>query len=115
MLQARRKAPPGHGRLIVAPTGCGAVAARPLPHAPLPRMGLRLRARLAIIASNRDSWQFAAELGKRRKKLEQEASSKRIFEELPVAAALRTMVTPTIISQIIVLIYNMAEIGRAHV
>lgn len=43
-------------------------------------------------------------MGKGRKKLEQEASSKRIFEELPVATALRTMVTPTIISQIIVLI-----------
>ena len=49
--------------------------------------------------------------------MEQEASSKRIFEELPVAAALRTMVTPTIISQIIVLIYNMADtfyVGRTN-
>lgn len=56
-------------------------------------------------------------MGKRRKKLGQEASSKRIFEELPVAAALRTMVTPTIISQIIVLIYNMADtfyVGRTN-
>ena len=56
-------------------------------------------------------------MGKRRKKLEQEASSKRIFEELPVATALRTMVTPTIISQIIVLIYNMADtlyVGRTN-
>lgn len=49
--------------------------------------------------------------------MEQEASSKRIFEELPVATALRTMVTPTIISQIIVLIYNMADtfyVGRTN-
>ncbi len=56
-------------------------------------------------------------MGKRRKKLEQEASSKRIFEELPLATALRTMVTPTIISQIIVLIYNMADtfyVGRTN-
>ena len=43
--------------------------------------------------------------------------TKQIFEELPVPAALRTMVVPTIISQIIVLIYNMADtfyVGRTN-
>ena len=42
---------------------------------------------------------------------------RRIFEELPVPQALRTMVIPTIISQIIVLIYNMADtfyVGRTN-
>jgi len=41
--------------------------------------------------------------------------SKVIFEQLPVPSALKTMVVPTIFSQIIVLIYNMADtfyIGR---
>ncbi len=36
-------------------------------------------------------------------------SSKHVFEDMPVPSALRTMVVPTIISQIIVLIYNMAD------
>lgn len=41
---------------------------------------------------------------------ESEAESRRrIFEELPVPQALKVMVVPTIISQIIVLIYNMAD------
>ena len=38
-----------------------------------------------------------------------------IFEEMPVAKAVRTMAVPTVISQLIVLIYNMADtffIGR---
>ena len=39
----------------------------------------------------------------------EEDKSKYIFEEMPVASALRTMAVPTIISQIIVLIYNMAD------
>ena len=46
---------------------------------------------------------------------EEAGTNKRIFEEMPVAAALRTMVVPTIFSQIIVLIYNMADtfyVGR---
>ena len=49
---------------------------------------------------------------------ESEAESrKRIFEELPVPQALKVMVVPTIISQIIVLIYNMADtfyVGRTN-
>ena len=49
---------------------------------------------------------------------ESEAESrKRIFEELPVSQALKVMVVPTIISQIIVLIYNMADtfyVGRTN-
>ena len=35
--------------------------------------------------------------------------NKEIFETMPVAAAVRTMALPTIISQLIVLIYNMAD------
>lgn len=35
--------------------------------------------------------------------------SKYVFDEMPVASALRTMVVPSIISQIIVLVYNMAD------
>ncbi len=49
--------------------------------------------------------------------MEQADTSKRVFEDLPVAAALRTMVVPTIFSQIIVLIYNMADtffVGRTN-
>ena len=49
---------------------------------------------------------------------ESEAESRRrIFEELPVPQALKVMVVPTIISQIIVLIYNMADtfyVGRTN-
>ena len=49
---------------------------------------------------------------------ESEAESrKRIFEELPVPQALKVMVVPTIISQIIELIYNMADtfyVGRTN-
>ena len=40
-----------------------------------------------------------------------------IFEELPVPRAVRTMAVPTIISQLIVLFYNMADtffIGRTN-
>ena len=36
-------------------------------------------------------------------------SSQEIFEHLPVLKALRIMAVPTIMSQIIVLIYNMAD------
>lgn len=42
--------------------------------------------------------------------------NKEIFETMPVAAAVRTMALPTIISQLIVLIYNMADtfyLGRS--
>ena len=45
------------------------------------------------------------------------ASNIEIFEELPVPRAVRTMAVPTIISQLIVLIYNMADtffIGRTN-
>ncbi len=48
---------------------------------------------------------------------ETEAKNKEIFEELPVPRAVRTMAIPTIISQLIVLIYNMADtffIGRTN-
>ena len=41
--------------------------------------------------------------------------SKALFAEAPVARALRTMIVPTIVSQVIVLIYNMADtfyVGR---
>lgn len=44
-------------------------------------------------------------------------SSQEIFEHLPVLKALRIMAVPTIMSQIIVLIYNMADtfyVGRAN-
>ena len=43
--------------------------------------------------------------------------NKEIFETMPVAAAVRTMALPTIISQLIVLIYNMADtfyLGRTN-
>lgn len=45
------------------------------------------------------------------------ADSKEIFETLPVPMALKEMVLPTIFSQIIVLIYNMADtfyLGRTN-
>ena len=47
--------------------------------------------------------------------MEKDGERKKIFEDLPVASALRTMVVPAVISQLIVLIYNMADtfyIGR---
>ena len=40
---------------------------------------------------------------------------KELFEDMPVGSALRTMILPTIMGQIIVLIYNMADtfyVGR---
>ena len=40
-----------------------------------------------------------------------------IFENMPVAKAVRTMAVPTVISQLIVLIYNIADtffIGRTN-
>lgn len=49
--------------------------------------------------------------------MKQKYGSREIFEELPVMRALRTMMMPTIISQIIVLIYNMADtfyVGRTN-
>lgn len=45
------------------------------------------------------------------------ADSKEIFETLPVPMALKEMALPTIFSQIIVLIYNMADpiyLGRTN-
>jgi len=45
------------------------------------------------------------------------SDSKEIFEKLPVLKAIRTMIMPTIFSQIIVLIYNLADtfyIGRTN-
>ena len=47
----------------------------------------------------------------------EKASSKEIFETLPVPAAVKEMALPTIFSQIIVLIYNMADtfyLGRTN-
>ena len=47
----------------------------------------------------------------------EDENRKRIFEDLPVPEALRLMVVPTIISQIVVLIYNMADtfyVGRTN-
>ena len=44
-------------------------------------------------------------------------NSTEIFEKMPVARAVRTMAVPTVISQLIVLIYNMADtffIGRTN-
>ena len=44
-------------------------------------------------------------------------SNKRIFEELPVTKAVRTMAVPTVIGQLIILIYNIADtffIGRTN-
>ena len=49
--------------------------------------------------------------------MKQLPNSKAVFESLPVPAALRAMAIPTVISQIIVLIYNMADtfyIGRTE-
>jgi len=49
--------------------------------------------------------------------LNKNANSKEIFELLPVPAALRVMILPTIASQLIVLIYNMADtfyVGRVN-
>lgn len=47
----------------------------------------------------------------------EEERRRKIFESLPVPTALRLMVVPTIISQIVVLIYNMADtfyVGRTN-
>ena len=38
-----------------------------------------------------------------------QATNEEIFEQLPVPAALRKMVVPAVTSQLIVLIYNMAD------
>lgn len=49
--------------------------------------------------------------------MEQKAESKEIFEFLPVPKALKAMAVPTIISQIIVLVYNLADtfyVGRTN-
>ncbi len=46
-----------------------------------------------------------------------DTNHKEIFETMPVAAAVRTMAVPTVISQLIVLIYNIADtffIGRTN-
>ena len=48
--------------------------------------------------------------------MEQE-KNKAIFESMPVPEAVRTMALPTIISQLIVLVYNMADtfyLGRTN-
>ena len=36
-------------------------------------------------------------------------NQRQVFENLPVSSALRTMIVPAVISQLIVLIYNMAD------
>lgn len=41
--------------------------------------------------------------------MSRKADSREIFESLPISKALRTMALPTIVSQIIVLIYNLAD------
>ncbi|MCD2491315.1 MATE family efflux transporter [Lacrimispora sp. NSJ-141] len=49
--------------------------------------------------------------------MKQTETNEDVFEKLPAASALRVMVVPTIISQIIVLIYNMADtfyVGRTN-
>lgn len=49
--------------------------------------------------------------------MERTETNKDVFEKLPAASALRVMVVPTIISQIIVLVYNMADtfyVGRTN-
>lgn len=49
--------------------------------------------------------------------MEQKAESKELFEIMPVPKALKVMAVPTIISQIIVLIYNLADtfyVGRTN-
>lgn len=49
--------------------------------------------------------------------MEQKTESKQIFEALPVPKALKAMAVPTIISQIIVLVYNLADtfyVGRTN-
>ena len=48
---------------------------------------------------------------------EEEEKSRYLFEEMPVAQALATMAVPTVISQLIVLVHNMADtfyIGRTN-
>ena len=50
-------------------------------------------------------------------KRESEAERQEVFERLPVPQALRVMIVPSVISQLIVLIYNMADtfyVGQAH-
>ena len=42
-------------------------------------------------------------------KMDGKADQERIFESLPVPSALRVMIVPAVISQLIVLIYNMAD------
>ena len=42
--------------------------------------------------------------------MQSEEKRKEVFERLPEASALRIMVVPSVISQLIVLIYNMADI-----
>ena len=49
--------------------------------------------------------------------MREEEENKKLFEEMPVPQALATMAIPTVISQLIVLIYNMADtfyIGRTN-
>ena len=41
--------------------------------------------------------------------MQSEEKRKEVFERLPEASALRIMVVPSVISQLIVLIYNMAD------
>lgn len=44
-------------------------------------------------------------------------TNKRVFEELPVNKAVRTMAIPTVVGQLIILIYNIADtffIGRTN-
>ena len=51
------------------------------------------------------------------KEQQAEAQNRALFEEMPVAKALAVMAVPTVISQLIVLIYNMADtfyIGRTN-
>ena len=48
---------------------------------------------------------------------QEEAKSRQLFEEMPVAKALAVMAVPTVISQLIVLVHNMADtfyIGRTN-
>ena len=47
----------------------------------------------------------------------EQQNNREIFEEFPIAKAVRTMAVPTVISQLIVLIYNMADtffVGRTN-
>ena len=51
------------------------------------------------------------------RKQDPEDSRRHIFEDMPVSQALKAMVVPTIISQIVVLVYNMADtfyVGRTN-